>query len=292
MADSLRSIRLPAEFKQSLTMNAARTRVEQTLEDLGLNTVCRSARCPNCNHCFSEGTATFLILGPNCTRACTFCAVSQKRPEAPDPDEPRRVAQAVARLGLRHAVITSVTRDDLEDGGAGHFVATVLKIRQLCPGTTVEILVPDFGGKRQGWDTVCDLKPEVFNHNIETVARLYPEVRPGADYERSLSLLRQAAERGLLVKSGFMVGLGEDRPEVEELLQHLAESGCRLVTVGQYLAPSPAHRRIHRFWSRREFEELEAYGRDRWGMKVVAGPLVRSSFSAGAVYQSLYRDQI
>lgn len=287
MTDSQGRRRLPAEFKQSLTMNAARARVGRTLDGLGLNTVCRSARCPNCNHCFSEGTATFLILGPNCTRACTFCAVSKERPVLPDPDEPGRVAQAVAGLGLRHAVITSVTRDDLDDGGAGHLAATVHNIRRLCPGTTVEILVPDFGGDLRSWDTVCELKPEVFNHNIETVKRLYAEVRPGADYRRSLEWLRLAADRGLLVKSGFMVGLGESRQEVEELLQDLAENGCRIVTVGQYLAPSPVHRRIDRFWDRREFEELEVLGRERWGMTVVAGPLVRSSFSAGAVYHSI-----
>lgn len=279
-------IRLPAEFKQELRLNPARHLVGSTLEDLGLETVCRSAKCPNCNRCFSEGTATFLVMGPACTRRCTFCAVPKGRMERLDPAEPEAVAKAVARLGLAYAVVTSVTRDDLPDGGAGHIADTVAAIRSASPGARVEVLIPDLQGDRSALARVLDARPDVLNHNLETVPRLYPEVRPGAGYRRSMGILQAAAESGLAAKSGLMVGLGEEISEVSAVLEDLAGAGCRAATVGQYLAPSPGHRPISRFWRREEFEALEAHGR-RLGMAVCAGHLVRSSYRAAELYKTL-----
>lgn len=279
--------RLPPEFKQRLSLNPARQRVGATLERLGLDTVCRSAGCPNCNRCYSEGTATFLIMGPDCTRRCAFCAVPKGRPARLDPGEPEAVARAVLELDLCYAVVTSVTRDDLPDGGAGHFARTVAAIRRARPGTPVEILIPDFNGDERALRTVADSEPEVLNHNMETVPRLYPAVRPQADYRRSLKVLAMSRQAGLATKSGLMVGLGESPEEVRLLLDDLAGAGCGAVTVGQYLAPSPNHRPIERFWSRDEFLDLGEYGRERLGLLVSAGPLVRSSYGAAELFRSM-----
>jgi lipoic acid synthetase len=278
--------RLPAEFKQALRMNPARQLVGSTLDGLGLETVCRSAKCPNCNRCFSEGTATFLIMGPACTRRCTFCAVPKGQPKKLDPGEPQAVARAVAGLGLAYAVVTSVTRDDLPDGGAAHIAATVAAIRSASPGARVEVLIPDLQGDRSALALILETRPDVLNHNLETVPRLYPGVRPGADYRLSLGLLRAAAGSGLAAKSGLMVGLGEEFSEVVAVLEDLAGAGCRAATVGQYLAPSPGHRPITRFWQRKEFQALEERGR-KLGMSVCAGPLVRSSYRAAELYDAL-----
>lgn len=268
-------------------MNPARSRVEATLLGLGLETVCRSAKCPNRNRCFSEGTATFLIMGPNCSRDCRFCAVPKGRPSPLDPAEPEAVARAVVELGLDYAVITSVTRDDLPDGGAGHIAFTVAAIRAARPGTRVEVLIPDLGGDRRALETVFGSGPEVLNHNLETVPRLYPQVRPQADYVRSLRVLSLAKAAGLATKSGLMVGLGETWEEVASLLEELAGAGCDAVTVGQYLAPSPEHHPIARFWQEEEFLRLEKLGHERLGMEMEAGPLVRSSYKAAELYRSI-----
>jgi lipoyl synthase len=277
---------LPDSFKQRLVRSPERSKVSALVRSLGLHTVCEEARCPNRNGCYAQGTATFLILGPSCTRACGFCAVAKDAPAAPDPGEPERLARAVDGLGLSYAVVTSVTRDDLPDGGAGHFAAAIGAIRSRSPRTAIEVLVPDFRGAPGSIRTVIDAAPDVFNHNLETVERLYPRIRPQADYRRSLALLAQAKRAGLTTKCGMMAGLGETVDEVKAALGDLSAAGCDLVTIGQYLAPSAAHLPVDRFWSEAEYAEVSGYGERLAGIrKVLAGPLVRSSFQARAVYQ-------
>jgi len=256
--------------------------VERLLASGGLHTVCIEARCPNRSECFGRGTATFLILGDRCTRQCRFCAVSQGPQAAPDPDEPSRVADAVVELGLDYVVVTSVTRDDLADGGAGHFAATVRTIARRQPAARVELLVPDFDGSIESVATVLESGPTVLNHNVETVPRLYPEVRPQASFERSLALLTAAAEwpGQVIVKSGFMVGLGEEPGEVAELLGALAEAGCNIVTIGQYLQPSEDQAPVAEYVEPGRFEWYAEEGRKAGIARVVAGPYVRSSYRA------------
>jgi len=246
----------------------------------GLHTVCQSARCPNLGECWSERTATFMILGDRCTRNCRFCAVASGGAAPVDPDEPRRVAEAVRTLGLRYAVITSVTRDDLPLGGAEIFAETVRAIREMVPGCKVEVLVPDFKGSRQALDAVLEAEPDVLNHNVETVPRLYPLVRPGADFGRSLELLRRAGAAGALTKSGLMVGLGERMNEVFDAMESLRGAGCTILTVGQYLRPSAAHLPVARYVEPREFREMRERGLEMGFAHVEAGPLVRSSYRA------------
>ncbi|MHB8895636.1 MAG: lipoyl synthase, partial [Candidatus Geothermincolia bacterium] len=255
-------------------------RVEGVLEEEHLNTVCVGARCPNRGECYSAGTATFMILGARCTRGCGFCAVPTGGCEPVDEGEPLRVAKAAAAMGLRHVVVTSVTRDDLADGGAQHFVDTVLAVREALPEATVEVLVPDFGGEAVDVDEVLEAGPDVFNHNVETVGRLYREVRPRAGYERSLSVLGRSARAGLPTKSGFMVGLGETADEVGGLLEDLLEAGCRLVTIGQYLRPSKKNLPVERYWEPAEFEALREKALSMGFDAVASGPLVRSSYFA------------
>ncbi len=261
--------------------------VKVRLRRAGLHTVCEEARCPNISECFGARTATFLILGDACTRSCRFCGIARNAsPSAPDPDEPRRLAETVRELELAHAVITSVTRDDLSDGGAGHFVACVERVRELCPSTTVELLVPDFRGRAESASAVLDARPEVFNHNVETVPRLYPLVRPEADLDRSLELLKRAAGRDQgLVKSGLMVGLGETDDEVWQVLERLAAAGCRVVTIGQYLRPARWNLSVERQVTREQYSEYRRAGQ-RLGIRVLAGPLVRSSWHAHEILQS------
>ena len=265
-----------------------RHQVKVRLRRAGLNTVCEEARCPNMAECFQAETATFLILGEVCTRRCRFCAVTKDRePAPPDPDEPRRVAECVSQLGLSHAVVTSVTRDDLPDGGAGLFADCVRQIRQHCPETTVELLVPDFRGDRRSLKLVLDSKPEVLNHNVECVPRLYPPVRPQADFARSLCVLKQAADSpGVVSKSGLMVGLGETGDEVVEVLSRLADAGCRAVVIGQYLQPNRDSQPVSRRVTPGEFTKYRRAGEDL-GLVVLAGQLVRSSYRAREVYSSL-----
>jgi lipoic acid synthetase len=256
--------------------------------DLKLHTVCESARCPNRTKCFAEGTATFMILGNTCTRNCTFCAVKCGKPEAPDPQESDYIVQAVDRLGLRYVVITSVTRDDLPDGGSSRFAKTISAIHKYDSSIAVEVLIPDFQGSASALKTVIDASPAVLNHNIETVPRLYSEVRPQAKYRRSLYLLKQARllDNSLLTKSGLMLGLGESRGEVIEVMTDLRQAGCDLLTIGQYLQPSLEHHKLDRYIRPEEFEEYQIAGEKLGFVAVVSGPLVRSSFHAAEMYIS------
>ncbi len=263
------------------------------LERLALHTVCDAARCPNRGECFAAGTATFLILGELCSRGCGFCAIARAAgpAAAPDTDEPRRVAAAAGLLGLRHVVVTSVTRDDLPDGGAAHYAATVRALHAALPQASVEVLVPDFRDRPGALETVLAARPQVLNHNLETVPRLYGEVRPGASYERSLALLRAAARRRgagapALVKTGLMLGLGESGDEVAGVLADCAAAGADLVTVGQYLRPAAGCLPVARYVPPEEFAALAPLG-ERLGVRVVAGPFVRSSYRAAASFAEL-----
>jgi lipoyl synthase len=256
--------------------------MEQVLRGHSLGTVCESARCPNKGECFERGTATFLILGSVCTRDCRFCAVPGGEPGPVDPDEPERLAETAEVLGLRHVVVTSVTRDDLADGGAAQFALTIRALRRrLATGVTIEVLVPDFLGNEAALETVLAEEPDVFNHNVETVPRLYSLVRPQADYLRSLGVLRYAAltGRATAVKSGVMVGLGESRDEMDGLMRDLRAAGARVVTVGQYLRPSAAHLPVAEYVALEAFARYREFG-ERLGLLVEAGPFVRSSYRA------------
>jgi len=272
--------KLPHWLKLRAHNSEAVAPVEQIIENMQLGTVCRSAQCPNIGECFSLGTATFMILGGRCTRNCRFCAVDKGLPEKVDTGEPERVARAVQELDLKYVVITSVTRDDLADGGAGQFVRTIASIRSLCPGTMIEILVPDFKGSQTALKKVCKAEPDMFNHNIETVPRLYSLVRPQAQFERSLNVLAVAAEQGLPVKSGLMLGLGERPEEIKETLAELRQVGCDYLTMGQYLAPSPAHVPVASYIPPDEFDEWAEISKSMGFKGVAAGPLVRSSYKA------------
>jgi len=260
--------------------------MERLLSGLGLHTVCQEARCPNLAECFAEGTATFLILGDTCTRNCGFCAVRHGRPAPPDPQEPERVAQAAAQLGLHHAVITSVTRDDLPDGGASQFAATIQAVRRRLPGASVEVLIPDLSGSRPALDTVLDAGPDVLNHNLETVPRLYARVRPRADYRRSLQILAwaKAAAPHMLTKSGLMLGLGERTAEVVQVLDDLRQAGCDLLTLGQYLQPSDGQLPVVRYVTPEEFGWYQDRAESLGFRGVASGPLVRSSHRAQALW--------
>ncbi len=253
------------------------------IRELGLSTVCVSAMCPNLGECFSRKTATFMILGDKCTRDCPFCAVDKGRPVPPDPGEPGRVAEAVASLELRHAVITSVTRDDLPDGGASRFVETVAVVRRRQPVAAVEVLTPDFGGRIEAIDAVAAAGPEVYSHNLETVPGLYRRVRPGAGYVRSLKLLERVKKKqpGVLTKSGLMAGLGESVEEIKRVLADLRSAGCDIVTVGQYLQPTPRHLEVKEFVAPGAFLEIRGAALGMGFKHAVCGPYVRSSYRAG-----------
>jgi lipoic acid synthetase len=272
----------PSWLTVKMPVGGRYSELDQIMRGKRLHTVCEEARCPNIGECWSYGTATFMILGDICTRACAFCAVTSGRPSGLDLDEPQRVAEAVAEMGLKHAVITSVDRDDLADGGAAIFARTIEAIHQTVPGCQVEVLTPDFQGSEASIATVMAAEPEVFNHNIETVARLFPRVRPKSLYARSLTVLRRAGEIGpdAQTKSGLMVGLGETIGEVKQVLDDLRAHGVRLVTIGQYLRPTLKHIRCDRFWRPEEFLELREYGMSLGFAHVEAGPLVRSSYHA------------
>lgn len=259
------------------------------LDRLHLPTVCDSAHCPNRGECFSHHTATFLILGEVCTRGCAFCAVKKGRPSEPDMDEPRRLAQAVAELGLRHVVITSVTRDDLQDGGAAHYARVVETLRQHCPGVRAELLVPDFAGSREALAVVLASQPDILAHNLETVPRLYPEVRRGAGYGRSLKVLEQAKQvfPKIVTKSGLMLGLGEDSREIGQVLQDLRHVNCDMLTLGQYLSPSLHHVPVARYVGPEEFASWQRQVLDLGFKSVAAGPLVRSSYKAPIFFQEV-----
>ncbi len=258
--------------------------VRALMREKSLTTVCEEAACPNISRCWSRGTATFMIAGERCTRGCRFCNVVSAKPLAPpDIDEPERVADAAASMGLRFVVVTAVARDDMPDGGAEHFAQTIRALRDRLPEAKVEVLIPDFRGNWDALDTVIDAAPDVLNHNTETVPRLYKRVRPGARYERTLELLERTAAAGLRAKSGIMVGLGERLPEVAQVFADLAAVGCGLVTVGQYLRPSADHLPVERYYAPAEYPALATLGQSLGLAHVEAGPLVRSSFEADRV---------
>jgi len=255
-------------------------RVEELVKGLGLNTVCREASCPNYCDCFSRGTATFMILGANCTRSCGFCGVTHSAPEPVDTSEAARVAEAVKRLALRYVVITSVTRDDLSDGGASEFARTVRAIRDLSPETKIEILIPDFCGDETALDAVIESCPDVISHNIETVKELYDKVRPQADYERSLNVLRYIKRHGGKCKSGLMVGVGETDAQVRETIDDLRAAGCDILTIGQYLRPSKDNIEVEAYIDPEVFERWAEYARGAGFEFVASAPFVRSSYHA------------
>ena len=271
----------PAWIRARAPIGERVERLHGLMRDLGLHTVCEEARCPNLGECWNAGTATFMILGDVCTRACGFCAVKTGLPaRPPDPDEPARVADAVRRMGLRHAVITSVNRDDQKDGGASIFAAVIAEIRARVPGCAVEVLIPDFKGSWEALDIVMAARPDILNHNTETVPRLYRTVRPGARFERSLELLARSKAAGLLTKSGIMVGLGEEPAEVQACLQAIRGSGTDVLTVGQYLRPSFDHLPVRRYYTPEEFAGIKTFALSLGFRHVESGPLVRSSYHA------------
>ena len=273
--------RLPSWFRQPLPPGAEGGRVRDLLGRHGLHTVCEGAKCPNRAACWHDSAAAFLILGDACTRDCRFCAIPHdSRPAPPDPGEPARLAEAAAAMGLRHVVVTSVTRDDLPDGGAAHFAETIRAIRARLPGATVEVLVPDFQNAAAALDLVLAAKPDIFNHNLETVERLQPAIRPQADYRRSLAVLAYAARAGARTKSGLMLGLGETDGEIAAALRDLRAAGVALLTLGQYLAPSPAHHPVARFVPPAEFDRWRDEALALGFACVAAAPHVRSSYHA------------
>jgi lipoic acid synthetase len=277
--------RLPPSGQSAAVMAAIKTR--------GLLTVCEEARCPNQLECFAAGTATFLLLGPSCTRRCTFCAVDKSPVHVPDPEEPLRTAEAVAEMKLKFCVVTMVTRDDLPDGGAQHVARTIEAIREKRPGSGIEVLISDLGGNWAALKLVLAAMPDVVNHNLETVPRLYSQVRPQANYHRSLQLLGRARSHApsLVTKSGLMLGLGEEKDEVLEVMGDLRQAGCNVLTLGQYLAPSERHHPVVRYVRPEEFAEYEAHALQRGFNGVASAPLVRSSYRADELYR-IASDQI
>jgi lipoic acid synthetase len=280
---AVQPLRKPAWIRARAPSGPGVTRIKKILRARGLSSVCEEALCPNLGECFSQGTATFMIMGDICTRRCPFCDVAHGRPAPLDADEPRQLAQAIAEMGLAYVVVTSVDRDDLRDGGAAHFAACIREIRARSPRTAVEVLVPDFRGRMDAaLAAFADAPPDVFNHNLETVPRLYRQCRPGADYAGSLDLLRRFAERqpGVPTKSGLMLGLGETMGEVEAVMRDLRVHGCRMLTLGQYLQPSADHLPVARFVPPEEFAALARLGEALGFISVASGPLVRSSYHA------------
>lgn len=266
--------------------------VKEILRDLNLNTVCEEASCPNIGECFNAGTATFLIMGPACTRACPYCDIDfEKKPKALDPTEPDRLATAVQRMQLRHVVITSVNRDDLPDGGAAQFGKCIERVRQLSPDTTIEVLIPDLCGNWQALEIILQAQPEVLNHNTETVPRLYRRVRPQGDYSRSLELLKRCRELApqVYTKSGIMVGLGETDAEVRQVMQDLRSVDCDILTIGQYLQPSQKHLGVQEFVTPQQFDAWREWGEAIGFLQVVSSPLTRSSYHAEQVRQLMQR---
>lgn len=266
--------------------------VQDLLRDLGLNTVCEEASCPNIGECFHHGTATFLIMGPACTRACPYCDIDfEKKPQPLDEREPDRLAEAVRRLNLNHVVITSVNRDDLPDGGAGQFARCLAAIRAQSPGTTIEVLIPDLCGNWQALEIILAARPQVLNHNTETVPRLYRRVRPQGDYGRSLELLRRAkvAAPWLYTKSGLMAGLGETGEEIAQVMDDLRAIDCDILTLGQYLQPTPKHLPVARFVPPEEFTAWQHLGESKGFLQVVSSPLTRSSYHAEQVRSLMER---
>ncbi|RKZ35876.1 MAG: lipoyl synthase [Gammaproteobacteria bacterium] len=276
-------LRKPKWIRVKAPVGAEVSRLKRLLRSQQLHTVCEEASCPNLGECFSSGTATFMILGDVCTRRCPFCDVAHGRPRPPDSNEPAHLADTVAVMGLRYVVVTSVDRDDLRDGGAGHFALCIQALRDKCPELKVEILVPDFRGRlERALEALTATPPDVFNHNLETVPRLYRKARPGADYAWSLKLLQRFGQQhpGVLTKSGLMLGLGETKAEVVQVIHDLRAHGCEMLTIGQYLQPSRGHLPVERYVEPEEFEELGTVARGIGMSRVASGPLVRSSYHA------------
>jgi len=278
--------RLPSWFKKKMPDPAHLASMRALFQELSLHTICENAICPNLGDCFSRRTATFLILGNICTRNCTFCAVGKGVPGPLDENEPEHLAEAVDKLELRHVVVTSVSRDDLPDGGASHFARTITLLKERGNGLSIEVLIPDFLGSPGSIETVVAAQPDVINHNMETVSRLYPEVRPQADFQRSLRLIGRVKEMDsrIVTKSGVMVGLGETRDELMQTMQELRGVNCDLLTIGQYLQPSSRHHPVVRYVPPDEFLEYEKTGKDMGFRDVASAPLVRSSFNAAQLY--------
>ncbi len=283
------SPRKPAWIRVKAPTSAEAAEVRQLMRDKNLHTVCEEAACPNIGECWKHKHATFMILGDTCTRACAFCNVKTGKPGAVDLNEPEHLADTVRSMGLKHVVITSVDRDDLDDGGAFQFVAAIAAVRRLSPGTTVEILTPDFRDKPGAIDRVAQARPDVFNHNLETVPRLYPGIRPGARYFESLRLLQRVkeVEAEIFTKSGIMVGLGEQRAEVLQVMDDLRSAGVDFLTIGQYLQPTVKHAAVERFVTPDEFEEYKTMARAKGFLMVSASPLTRSSHHADRDFEAL-----
>lgn len=256
------------------------SRIRKMMRSKSLHTVCEEAHCPNIGECWNCGTATFMILGDTCTRNCRFCAVRSGKMSEPDCEEPRNIAESIKQMGLKHAVITSVTRDDLSDGGSGIWAQTIIETKKINPETTVEVLIPDFKGDEDALYRVLEAKPDILNHNVETVPRLYSRVRPQADYQTSLELLRRAKNRGFRTKSGIMVGLGEKKDEIFDVMKDLRQNKVEILTIGQYLQPSKKHLPVDRFVSPDEFKEYKRFGMEIGFGYVESAPLVRSSYHA------------
>ncbi len=280
----------PKWLKVRAPMSKEYQGISKMMRDLKLNTVCEEASCPNIGDCWKQGSATFMILGKVCTRTCAFCDVATGKPDEVEPDEAINLAKAVAEIGLKHVVITSVDRDDLKDGGAGHYATVIKELRARQPEVTIEILTPDFQRKPNSClDTIMEAKPDIFNHNLETVPRLYRSVRPGARYFTSLRLLQRAKEIDptVVTKSGIMLGLGEERDEVLQVLDDMREAGIDILTLGQYLRPSEAHHPVMKYWTPEEFDDFKYIAEKKGFGMVASGPLVRSSFHADEVFQAL-----
>jgi lipoyl synthase len=274
-------VRMPEWLRVKLPVTGDFIQVDRDLDRLNVGTVCRSARCPNIFECFSSKKATFLILGRVCTRNCGFCSVAKGIPKKVDFQEPERVSEAVSKLGLKHVVITSVTRDDLDDGGSRHFESVLIRLKNDHPQSTIEVLVPDFQGSRKAFDRLLEAGPDVFGHNLETVKRLYPGIRPKADYDVSLSILNYVRKKApqVRVKTGIMVGFGEEKKDILEALRDIAGSGCQIVTVGQYLRPSIDNLPVKDYIRPEKFQEYQEAGKEM-GLVMYCGPLVRSSYHA------------
>ena len=279
-ADNKKRRRLPRWMKMQMPKGESYSKVKNTVKKYNLHTICTSGNCPNIGDCWNRGTATFMILGEICTRSCKFCGVKTGKPLPVDWDEPNRIAESVKLMNVKHCVITSVDRDDLEDGGSEFWSATIKKIKEINPSTTIETLIPDFDNVKEDIQKVIDAKPEVISHNLETVPRLTPQIRSRAQYNRSLQVLKQIAESGVVAKSGIMLGLGEKHEEILQVMDDLLAVGCKVMTIGQYLAPSSNHLPVEEYVTPEKFEEYKTIGLEKGFKFVESSPLVRSSYRA------------